>query len=68
MVRSSPRGDTEDREIEGECLRAKRQVLSVSIDDVTILPYILGTLNNTELAFKLASRATLPGADDLYMK
>ncbi len=30
--------------------------------------YIFGTLNNTELAFKLASRANLPGADDLYIK
>jgi len=46
----------------------KGQVLSVSIDEQTIIPYILGTLNNTELAFKLASRAHLPGADDLYAK
>ncbi|KAL4063210.1 armadillo-type protein [Scleroderma citrinum] len=43
-------------------------VLSVSVDEQTIIPYILGTLNNTELAFKLASRANLPGADDLYVK
>jgi clathrin heavy chain len=28
----------------------------------------LTTLNNTELAFELASRANLPGADDLYIK
>jgi len=46
----------------------KGQVLSVSVDDSTIIPYILGTLNNTELAFKLASRANLPGADDLYVR
>lgn len=46
----------------------KGQVLSVSIDEQTIIPYILSTLNNTELAFKLASRANLPGADDLYIK
>ncbi|KAL4062457.1 hypothetical protein V8B97DRAFT_1869752 [Scleroderma yunnanense] len=46
----------------------KGQVLSVSVDEQTIIPYILGTLNNTELAFKLASRANLPGADDLYVK
>ncbi|KAF5355246.1 hypothetical protein D9758_006001 [Tetrapyrgos nigripes] len=46
----------------------KGQVLSVNVDDQTIVPYILTTLNNTELAFKLASRANLPGADDLYMK
>ncbi|EAU90123.2 clathrin heavy chain 1 [Coprinopsis cinerea okayama7 len=46
----------------------KGQVLSVNVDDQTIIPYILSTLNNTELAFKLASRANLPGADDLYVK
>ena len=46
----------------------KGQVLSVSVDEQTIVPYILSTLNNTELAFKLASRADLPGADDLYVR
>ncbi|EIW79173.1 clathrin heavy chain 1 [Coniophora puteana RWD-64-598 SS2] len=46
----------------------KGQVLSVSVDEQTIIPYILTTLNNTELAFKLASRGNLPGADDLYVK
>ncbi|KAH7873015.1 uncharacterized protein C8R40DRAFT_1161946 [Lentinula edodes] len=46
----------------------KGQVLSVNVDDQTIVPYVLTTLNNTELAFKLASRANLPGADDLYIK
>ncbi|THH32376.1 hypothetical protein EUX98_g1821 [Antrodiella citrinella] len=46
----------------------KGQVLSVNVDDQTVIPYILTTLNNTELAFKLASRANLPGADDLYIK
>ncbi|TIC24772.1 clathrin heavy chain [Wallemia mellicola] len=45
----------------------KGQVLSVSIDENTVIPYILSTLNNVELAFKLASRGNLPGADDLYM-
>ncbi|TCD68409.1 hypothetical protein EIP91_010810 [Steccherinum ochraceum] len=46
----------------------KGQVLSVNVDEQTVIPYILTTLNNTELAFKLASRANLPGADDLYIK
>ncbi|KZT70754.1 clathrin heavy chain [Daedalea quercina L-15889] len=46
----------------------KGQVLSVSVDEQTIIPYILTTLANTELAFKLASRGNLPGADDLYIK
>ncbi|CAD6563669.1 MAG: hypothetical protein CYPHOPRED_000018 [Cyphobasidiales sp. Tagirdzhanova-0007] len=44
----------------------KGQVLSVSVDDDTVIPYILRTLNNADLAIKLASRANLPGADDLY--
>ena len=44
------------------------QVLSVNVDEQTIIPYILTTLNNTELAFKLASRANLSGAEDLYMR
>ncbi|KIM71793.1 hypothetical protein PILCRDRAFT_749175 [Piloderma croceum F 1598] len=46
----------------------KGQVLSVNVDGQTIIPYILTTLNDTELAFKLASRVNLPGADDLYIK
>lgn len=44
------------------------QVLSVSVDEQTMIPYILNVLNNTELAVKLASRANLPGADDLYVQ
>ena len=44
------------------------QVLSVEVDENTIIPYILTTLNNTELALKLASRANLPGADELYVQ
>ncbi|KAI9320245.1 hypothetical protein BX666DRAFT_2104787 [Dichotomocladium elegans] len=46
----------------------KGQVLSVSLDNDKIIPYILNTLGNTELAFKLASRGGLPGADDLYIQ
>ena len=46
----------------------KGQVLSVNADEQTMIPYILQTLNNTELAFKLASRGNLPGADDLYIQ
>ncbi|KAK7047530.1 Clathrin heavy chain [Paramarasmius palmivorus] len=46
----------------------KGQVLSVNVDEQTIVPYVLNTLNNTKLAFKMASRANLPGADDLYIK
>lgn len=46
----------------------KGQVLSVTVDDDTIIPYILRTLNNTDLAIRLAARANLPGADDLYLQ
>ena len=46
----------------------KGQVLSVNVDKSTIIPYILTTLNNTELTFELASRGNLPGADDLYIQ
>ncbi|KAG0693720.1 clathrin terminal domain complexed with Pitstop 1 [Suillus ampliporus] len=46
----------------------KGQVLSVSINEQTIIPYILTNLGNTELASKLASRANLPGADDVYIE
>jgi len=46
----------------------KGQVLSVSVDENKIIPYIINTLNNTELALKLASRGGLPGADDLYVQ
>ncbi|CEG77636.1 Putative Clathrin heavy chain [Rhizopus microsporus] len=45
----------------------KGQVLTVSVDENSIVPYILNNLNNTELAFKLASRGGFPGADDLYI-
>ena len=44
----------------------KGQVLSVSIDDNTIVQYIMKNLNNSELAIKIASRNNLPGADDMY--
>lgn len=49
-------------------INRKGQVLSVSVDENTVIPYILRTLNNSDLAFKLASRGDLPGADDLYMQ
>ena len=44
----------------------KGQVLSVSVDENTIIPYLLQNPANTGLAVKLASRGGLPGADDLY--
>lgn len=44
----------------------KGQVLAVSVDENTIIHYLLQNPANTSLAVKLASRAGLPGADDLY--
>lgn len=46
----------------------KGQVISVTVDEQTIVPFILNTLNNPELAIKLASRADLPGAEDIYIQ
>lgn len=43
-------------------------MLSVSLDEDNIIPYIINTLNNQELALKLASRGGLPGADNLYIQ
>ncbi|KAI9809888.1 MAG: hypothetical protein M1825_000321 [Sarcosagium campestre] len=44
----------------------KGQVLSVTVDETTIIPYLLQNPANSSLAIKLASRAALPGADNLY--
>jgi clathrin heavy chain len=45
----------------------KGQVLSVTIDEENIVPYVSSTLNNAELAYKMASRSNLPGADQLFV-
>ncbi|KAI5858017.1 armadillo-type protein [Tricharina praecox] len=44
----------------------KGQVLSVSVDENQIIPYLLQNPANSQLAINLASRAGLAGADDLY--
>lgn len=44
----------------------KGQVLSVSLDENTAIPYLLGNPANSSLALKLASKGGLPGADGLY--
>ena len=46
----------------------KGQVLAVSVDETTIIPYLLSNPANSTLAVKLASRAGLPGADNLYQQ
>jgi clathrin heavy chain len=49
-------------------INRKGQVLSVTVDEEVMIPYVLSTLNNVELAIRLASRGDLPGADDLYQR
>ena len=49
-------------------INRKGQVLSVSVDETTIIPYLLQNPANSTLAVKLASRAGLPGADNLYQQ
>lgn len=44
------------------------QVLLVSVDETNIIPYICNTLKNFELAISLASRANLPGAENLFVE
>ncbi|TXT13046.1 hypothetical protein VHUM_01447 [Vanrija humicola] len=46
----------------------KGQVLSVSVDEETLVPYVQQSLNNPELAIKLATRAGLPGADNMILE
>lgn len=46
----------------------KGQVLSVTIDEENIVTYVSSTLNNADLAYKMASRANLPGADQLFIQ
>ncbi|KAK3059449.1 hypothetical protein LTS18_010848, partial [Coniosporium uncinatum] len=58
--------DSESAGIVG--VNRKGQVLSLSVDEGTIVPYLLQNPANGELAYKLASRAGLPGADNLYQQ
>eukprot|EP01027_Heterolobosea_sp_BB2_P023662 GEZU01035605.1.p1 GENE.GEZU01035605.1~~GEZU01035605.1.p1 ORF type:complete len:1686 (+),score=716.16 GEZU01035605.1:148-5205(+) len=43
------------------------QVLSVSVDNSTIVPYITNTLGTVELAINISARAGLAGADELFI-
>lgn len=49
-------------------INRKGQVLGVDVNEDTIIPYLLQNPENAELAYKLASRAGLPGADNLYQQ
>jgi clathrin heavy chain len=46
----------------------KGQVLSVSVEEDNIIQYINNTLQNPELALRMASRNNLPGAEDLFVR
>lgn len=46
----------------------KGQVLSVSVDEENIIPYINGVLQNSELALRMAVRNNLSGAEDLFVR
>ncbi|TKR78217.1 hypothetical protein L596_019061 [Steinernema carpocapsae] len=46
----------------------KGQVLSVSINEQTMIPYVTQTVQNPDLALKLAVRCDLPGAEELFVR
>ncbi|XP_076345994.1 clathrin heavy chain 1-like isoform X2 [Tachypleus tridentatus] len=46
----------------------KGQVLSVSVDEESIIPYITNVLQNPDLALHMAVRNNLAGAEDLFVK
>ena len=44
----------------------KGRLLQVSVNEQTLVPYVVSTLRDTQLGIALAGRLGLPGADDLY--
>ncbi|KAK6192853.1 hypothetical protein SNE40_004252 [Patella caerulea] len=46
----------------------KGQVLSVSVEEDTIVQYVANNINNPDLALRVASRCNLPGAEDLFVR
>ena len=40
----------------------------MSVEEDNIVPYIANTLQNPDLAIKVASRSNLPGAEELFVK
>nr|GFA70254.1 clathrin heavy chain 1-like [Tanacetum cinerariifolium] len=41
------------------------QVLLATVNELAIVPFVSGQLNNLELALSLAKRGNLPGAENL---
>lgn len=46
----------------------KGQVLSVSVEEENIIPYINTVLQNPDLALRMAIRNNLGGAEDLFVR
>ncbi|KAA0189973.1 hypothetical protein HAZT_HAZT008690 [Hyalella azteca] len=46
----------------------KGQVLSVSVDEENIIPYISNVLQNADLALRMATRNNLAGAEELFVR
>ena len=40
----------------------------MSVDEANIVPYIINTLQNPELALRMATRNNLAGAEELFVK
>ena len=43
-------------------------MLSVSVDEENIIPYISNVLQNSDLALRMATRSNLAGAEELFVK
>lgn len=49
-------------------INKKGQVMSLTVNENTIIPYISNTMKDLTLAISLASRANLPGAESLFQQ
>lgn len=49
-------------------MNRKGQVLSVTVEEDSIVPYINTVLQNPELALRLAVRNNLAGAEELFVR
>eukprot|EP00002_Diphylleia_rotans_P040222 TRINITY_DN948_c0_g2_i1.p1 TRINITY_DN948_c0_g2~~TRINITY_DN948_c0_g2_i1.p1 ORF type:complete len:1703 (-),score=450.85 TRINITY_DN948_c0_g2_i1:468-5576(-) len=49
-------------------INRRGQVLLIAIDETNLVPYIAQSLNNTDLAARVASRNKLPGAEGLFAR
>jgi len=53
------------------CINKAGQVLSINVDEKNFIPYLMNVAkhipDNVGLAFKLAQRFHLPGADELFV-